>query len=130
MLREKKSADRKAMAQAVLALAEQHGVAARVEYEQPTCIALDLRLPGGLCLHLDFDGRSCQPDVYVLSWHMRYDTDTGLFVSPAFWPSHNSVHYKKATVVAYGFEDLMASLTRAFQGAADGSAYVREMPRR
>ena len=126
---ERRKADRLAMASAVHALALEYGCEAAIEDKpygdlspQESCVRI--RANRGLCLTVDFDGRSPQPDVHVLSWHMATDTDARL--ADAFCPSLNTSHYCKATDVAYGFDHLLATLRKRLALAQSGEAFSAE----
>lgn len=127
-LTERRKADRAKMADMVHALALEMGAAATIEHQpfgeiHPHMIAVQIRTDRGLCLTVDFDGESCQPDVHVLSWHTALDVDTCL--ADAFG-SVNQSHYSKATDVAHGLDSLLAVLRQKLAMCADGSAYSAE----
>lgn len=94
------------------------------DYPGPRCVQLKVRAPGGLCVTVEFDGDSCQPDVYVLSWHIDIGSDAQLS-NAVFGGAVNPHHLRKATYIASGFEDLCAKLKSGLQKAADGSAYLQ-----
>lgn len=126
MLTEKRQKDRLKMAYEVTKLAEAHG--ATVERQdfsglKPRSIDLLITAARGLSLSLDFDGQSCQPDVFVLSWHFRGVTDACL--ADAFGDL-NRHHFRKATDIAHGFDDLMDILARRLAQAESGEAFDAE----
>ena len=127
-LTERRKADRAKMAAAVQALAVEMGAAAEIVVRpygdmSPQMIVTKIRTDRGLCLNVDFDGESCQPDVHVLSWHMAHDVDTCL--ADAFG-SVNPHHFHKSTDVARGLPQLLDVLRRRLAMCADGSAYSPE----
>lgn len=127
-LTERRKADRAKMAEAVRALAVEMGCAATVVDRpygdmSPQEIVVNIRTDRGLCLGVDFDGQSTQPDVHVLSWHMATDVDTRL--SDAFG-SVNPHHFRKSTDVARGLDQLLDVLRRKLALCRDGSAYSAE----
>lgn len=126
MLTEKRQKDRLKMAYEVTKLAEASG--AKVERQdfsgwKPRSIDLLITTARGLSLALDFDGESVQPDVYVLSWHFRGTTDACL--SDAFG-NLNRYHYRKATDVAHGFDELLSVLAQRLDQALTGEAFDAE----
>lgn len=128
-LTERRAPDRKQMAAAVEQLITECGAAyTRLEgggYPGPRAIQLDLVAPGGVELSVDFDGDSPQPDVYVLSWHMGFDS-TRRLNNATFGGDVNPHHKCKATYIARGFEDLCAQLKKGLLMARDGRAYLPE----
>lgn len=123
-LSETRKADRQKMAEMVIKLARRLGAKAdfnEVFKDHPSEVWVDIEAPGGLQLTIDFDGKSWQPNTYVLSWHMAYDSPRRL--SPDYWPSLNTVHFLKATDVARGFDELANTLAVRLAAAASGSAY-------
>jgi hypothetical protein len=106
MLSERRKADRAAMLAGVVALLNHlHVDYADVTEELlgmcPRRVAVELRLPRGLCLTVDFDGDSPQPDCHVLSW--RVSTRSSACLSDVF-QSVNNYHFQKATDIAEGYE--------------------------
>lgn len=123
-LTEKLAADRSAMAKQVIQIATDHGATAQYdEFTGPREIMVSIEAPGGLCISLDFDGASPQPDVFVMSWHMDWRTSHKLNPT-AFAPdSVNPHHHRKATDFAYGFDQLCELLALRLSHAATGAAY-------
>lgn len=114
------------MAEAVVALAAQYGCKVQQQqggsYPGPRCIKVDIEAPGGLCVSVEFDGHSVQPDTHVLSWHMALGSEAKLDPQ-TFGGSVNPHHFRKATYVAEGFRDLMFKLEAGLALCQDGSAY-------
>lgn len=133
MLSERRKADRMMMAEGVRALAERYGLEAVVKDKPygdtmyPQRIDCRLRHARGLCLTVDFDGKSCQPDVHVLSWHMNSDAGA-VWLNPSMWGSINLFHFHKATDIAHGYEDLLAVLELRFGRLKSGDAYCDAKP--
>lgn len=129
-LSERRAADRRKMAEAVSALALQYDCKVeRTEggtYPGPRCIKLGIEAPGGLCVTVELDGNSVQPDVHVLSWHMALGVDARL-EPQVFGGNVNPHHFRKATYVAEGFRDLMFKLESGLALCQDGSAYQTPM---
>lgn len=127
-LSEKRAADRAKMAKAVEALALELGC--KVERREgrevlaPRGVRLNITAPGGLCVGVEFDGDSPQPDVHVLSWHMELHSEAKLEPS-TFGGDVNRHHFQKATYVARGFDDLMFKLDVGLSMCKDGTAYQR-----
>jgi hypothetical protein len=128
-LTERKKADRLAMAAALEKLILAHGATfERLEPAplSPRAIWLQVRAPRGLCVTVDLDGDSCQPDVHVLSWHIAQDSDARLSDRLALMGSINTHHWSKATMIAEGFESLCRALEFGLEAARDGSAFSPE----
>lgn len=131
-LTEKRKADRKVMALKLKALAESLGATADIEWEEPTSTfrkrrtIVHIKAARGLCLNVDLDGDSCQPDIHVLSWHMDLDTDARLDDS---FGNINRHHFRKATYFGEGFEGpwgLEGQVELGLCKARDGDAFNAE----
>lgn len=126
-LSETRAADRKKMAAAIEQLVLECGSTfTRSEggsYPGPHCVNINVSAPEGLNVRVSFDGKSWQPNVYVLSWNMGLDA-TRLLNSDTFGGSVNQHHFCKATYVAHGFDDLCRQLRSGLLMAKDGSAYL------
>lgn len=121
---ERKAADRKFIANAVIELAERLGLKFDwTDSPENRGISVNLQAPSGLSVRVSLEGRSCQPDIHVLSWHMAYESKLKLN-DATFGGNVNPHHKQKATYVAYGFEQLMIQLEKGFKMANDGSAYL------
>lgn len=125
---ERRKSDRAKMADAVAEIAREYGATATIEPEGsndicPRRVMIRIEAQRGLCLNLDFDGKSCQPDVYVLSWHFNHDTDACFSDRFASFGSLNRFHFRKATHVAYGYTALIATLERCLDLAQGGEAF-------
>lgn len=123
MLTERRKADRTRMAQALATIAADLGASVQIgaEFDGPRKITVSIAAARGLCINIDFDGKSCQPDVFVCPWHMSSKTDACL--SDAFPGSVNPFHWSKAMTVCYGFENLCAHVAEALEMARDGSCF-------
>lgn len=124
-LLETRAADREAMAKQLQLLIGECGATYEREAAQ-RAIFLHISAPGGLCLTMDLDGDSPQPNVYLLSWHMSHTSERRLN-DATFGGNVNPHHRRKATYLAHGFEDLKVQLSRGLKMAADGSAYLPEL---
>jgi hypothetical protein len=129
-LDERRTSDRQQMAKAIAAIATDCGATVvlneGVSPADTRAIFLDVFTPAGLEVRVEFDGKSPQPNVYVLSWHMSFNASKRL--NPVtFGGNVNTCHFMKATYVAYGFEDLCTQFTRALLLARDGGAFLPEV---
>lgn len=127
-LTERRKSDRAKMADAVADIAREYGATATIEPEgsnsiSPRRVMVRIEAQRGLCLNLDFDGQSCQPDIHVLSWHFNHDTDACLSDRFASFGSLNRFHFRKATHVAYGYTNLIAMLEHCLDLAQGGEAF-------
>lgn len=127
-LTERRKADRMAMIVGVEDLLKRLGVQyQRTEAELaeicPRRLSVELTLPKGLQLTVDFDGDSPQPDCHVLSWHMS--TASSACLSNVF-QSVNNYHFQKATDIAEGYAMLLAVLEDRIAAAQDGTAFSIE----
>jgi hypothetical protein len=115
-LSETRKGDRKKMAQIVVDLCKKYELEHSVEdpwNEQPLCIHVNFHSRNGLALHMEFEGDSCQPNVFVLSWHMEFSAhDNGLIISPEFCYDRNTCHFRKATDICYGMDHLVHVLNK------------------
>ena len=80
--------------------------------------------PRGLRVSIDFDGRSPQPDVYVISWNISTDSDAKF--ANGFAESINPHHWSKATDLAYGFDQLSYIVRNRLRQAENGCAFDAE----
>jgi hypothetical protein len=133
VLSERRASDRKTMAAALETLILECGATfERLEgpgFASPHEIMLEVTAPGGLRVPIELDGKSPQPDVHVLTWHMHYDSKKRLN-GAVFGGGVNPHHFRKATYVAYGFKDLCAQLRSALLMCKDGTAYLADEPSR
>ncbi|HDZ74085.1 MAG TPA: hypothetical protein ENH55_15270 [Aurantimonas coralicida] len=125
MLTEKRKSDRAVMASRLAASAESFGAQVTIEPEgsssiSPREVFVSIRGARGLSVTIDFDGRSVQPDIHVVAWHMALDSDACL--SDRFG-NVNPVHFHKSTAVAEGFDALLAVIARGLIMARDGTAF-------
>lgn len=126
---ERRKADRAKMAQELADLAIECGASARIEEawpggSDPRCTMVYIDGPRGLRVSIDFDGRSAQPDVYVISWNISTDSDAKF--ANGFAESINPYHWSKATDLAYGFDQLAHIVRKRLKAAADGPAFDAE----
>jgi hypothetical protein len=92
-------------------------------YPGPTCIRFNIEAARGLCVGVSFDGASCQPNTYVLSWYMKSGS-TDELNEATFGGSVNRFHRQKATYVAQGFADLCRQLEHGLALATEGTAFM------
>ena len=126
---ERRKSDRVKMLAGVEALLQRLKVDYQITTDEllgmcPRRVALELTLPRGLQLTIDFDGDSPQPDVFVLSWHMSTASSTCLAFG--VFDSINNYHFQKATDVARGFDRLLQVLESRILAAQDGGAFSQE----
>jgi hypothetical protein len=121
-LSETRKADRAIMAEKLAAAMCAAGATSALvrpsEYD-PHRIDVQIYAPGGATIHVDFDGKSCQPNVHVATWNTRGP----VFLSPILGDV-NSWHYGKLNVVGYGLDNLIQQLERHLARFADGSGYL------
>jgi len=127
-LTERRKADRLTMIAGIENLLKRMGVQyQRTEAELaeicPRRLSVELTLPRGLQLTVDFDGDSPQPDCHVLSWHIS--TTSSACLSNVF-QSVNNYHFQKATDIAEGYAALLAVLEDRITAAQDGTAFSAE----
>lgn len=125
-VKETRKEDREIMLRAMQRLCEKFGVPYEIDRAflgSARAVAIGIRGPTGLALTVDFDGNSCQPDVFVLSWHMMTDSRfDNTIIRSDFAQSHNEYHKRKATDVFRGFESLIRVMSIRLQRIADGTA--------
>lgn len=124
-LTEQRAADRRTMADALATMLRTAGAAVtEVERYQPRTIRLEVRAPGGGICWPEFDGESCQPNVYVVTWNVAHDAPNRNAIRFAItFGNVNSYHFHKASRVAYGFEQLGAVLAADVAACVSGAAY-------
>lgn len=127
ILSETRAGDRKKMATEIEKLVVECGStftrAAGEDDPGTQVIKLNVTAPGGLELLVDFDGKSWQPNVHVLSWYMDHNS-TKRLNNATFGGKVNPHHFHKATYVAWGFDDLCRQLRAGLLMAKDGTAYM------
>lgn len=131
-LNENRKADRAAMTKAIQDLVAEYGFTHETTIEgtgRGERIRIDITTARGLCVAVDLEAKSGQPNVHVLPWHVRWpETETRLDAGFCVVGGDvNPYHRQKATAVAYGFGQLMTGLRRGFEMVKDGSAF--EAPR-
>lgn len=125
-LTERRKADRLKMADEIESIVRECGatcVRSDPAPLSPRGIWLEIEGAGGLCVTVDLDGESVQPDIHVVAWHVSGDSDSCLAAS---FGDVNPHHFRKATHVAYGFEALRQEVRRGLMAARDGSAFDAE----
>lgn len=126
-LNERSKADRQKMADGVLKIIAECGATGSINPEDsfpgPRELAVPVSTPRGLKLLMEFDGDSPQPNVYVLSWYMDHNSPDRL--NPATFGVHDKTcGSRKATYIAYGYEDLVIKLRDGLTLAMNGEAFV------
>ncbi|QIV65803.1 hypothetical protein Cp1R7AA1_026 [Mesorhizobium phage Cp1R7A-A1] len=125
-LTERHAADRKRMAAIVKDFVDAHGVeesTIRPGYLDKSEICVDIHVTRGLRVTVDFAGKSQfhrADNTFVLSWNFATESDTCL--SDAFG-NINPYHFRKATQVARGMEQLLHCLEFSIGMAASGEAF-------
>lgn len=89
----------------------------------PKAHVISIMAPEGLCVRVELDGDSCQPNVHVLPWHFDLKSDTCF---DNRFGDINPHHFQKATLVAYGTQGLLDHLRRQLTMALDGTAFNEE----
>ena len=92
VLSETRKADRPKMAAKLAEVVRAAGGQAKiapVPYKQDA-ILVSIIPPGGGRVSVDFDGKSSQPNVFVLNWCIDIDSDDRF--NPVHWASINNYH--------------------------------------
>lgn len=132
ILTEKRKADREKMAAGVTELVTSLGMTVERDasgldgtvYEGRR-VSLELAGPRGVTVGVDFDGKSCQMDVYVLTWNTplhNKGADRVCFTAN-FGDMVNKFSRDKSTRIAYGFDHLQQILRTDIAKLNDGSAF-------
>lgn len=115
---ERRKADRQAMAASLEKIALKYG--ALYDWEGDSSeLHISICHPTGLSVNLWLRGKSTQPGVHVIPWHMRFGD---LRLAPTFGDV-NPHHFRKATHVRHGWDALATEIERGLSSAADGSAF-------
>lgn len=133
MLTERRKADRAKMAETLIAIAAEFGCSTEVEREGensicPRRIQVTVIHPRGLKCGFDFDGESCQHDIFVNGWHFAGECDTTL--ADCF--PHGVVnphHFRKCTTACEGFDSLCLHVRAVLGKANDGSLFCPKRER-
>lgn len=124
-LSQRRKHDRERMVATVTELALAHGAACRTHCSDlpghSREIRVDITAPGGLAVHVVFDGRAFSPNLYLLAWHLESGSTNRL--NPAVFPHVNPHHHRKCTECVEGFQSLCERLTRCLAAARTGAAY-------
>lgn len=125
-LTERRKGDRAVMARYVAQLAEAYGLTAW-EGSDVRERSVSVKGPHGLGLTVRFRGNTpqCEPDTYVLSWHMAPRMDDGYRLNPRVFEAVNPHHGCKATEVANGYRELCELLSNRFAHITGRTAFVR-----
>jgi hypothetical protein len=86
----------------------------------PQQVMVRIAAPGGADISVDFDGKSCQPDVHVATWNTR----DAVFLNPSTLGDVNPHHYGKLNRVGYGLDHLIALLSADVAKFVDGRGYL------
>ncbi|MDW9491723.1 hypothetical protein [Sinorhizobium meliloti] len=127
-LSETRKADRAKIAELVSALCSEFRIDhswTREGFDEayPKAHVITIMAPRGLCVRIELDGESCQPNVHVLPWHVSHAVDTCL--ADAFGDI-NKYHFRKLTDVAYGTDGLLRHLRQKFELIKSGAAFSEE----
>jgi hypothetical protein len=122
-LSEHRKADREKMADQLTELAI--GLGATVERSREAGREIRLEIVGaqGLQVGISFDGESWQADTHVVPWNIGFGWPARL--APSFGEV-NPYHFRKATHVAEGFDELLAEIRRGLELAKSGKAFQAE----
>lgn len=124
-LTETRKADRAEMVRRLEALVLSKGATCEVEPPPsiwgPRAVMVAIEAARGLALSVDFNGDSSQPDTHVLSWHVKLGCNTKL--QAGFAPSVNSCHFRKATDIANGFDELLTIIGARLDSVNSGAAF-------
>ena len=97
------------------------------DYPGPNTIKLAILAAKGLGVTVVLSKDSIQPDIHVLSWYIDINSTTQLN-NATFGGQVNPHHKRKATYVAYGFDNLLSQLKHGLEMAADGSSFLNSAP--
>lgn len=126
-LSERRAADRETMARRAAELVTQCGATFERTEGAPhpgaRAISLYVKAARGLCVRLEFDGDSIQPDTHVLSWHVGLESDARLS-NARFGGNVNPHHMQKATYIAHGFDALCERVRFGLELARSGEAFL------
>ena len=127
----RRQADRIFMAAALVKLVNECGASCQVNpldsYPGDREKKVVIDTPAGLQLTVEFDGDSSHPNVFVLSWHMHWQAEDHLN-NATFGGNVNCHHFRKATYVAHGFDDLCSQLRKGLTMAIDRTAFLPRKP--
>lgn len=131
-LTERRAADRQTMANTLAQIATECGATAEIEKApfgdmSRKMIMVRIRCQKGLQCAVEFDGESCQPDVFVNGWNIDADSDACL--ADTFPGSVNHYHFRKSTTVSEGFAALCDHVRDVCTKAAVGSIFDAERER-
>jgi hypothetical protein len=129
-LTERRKADRAKMANTLAELIRSFAIEPTIEREgessmHPRAWVVGLQTVNGLRCGFDFDGQSCQHDVYVNAWNLGLHTDK-LFADGFPGGTINPHHFAKCTTVAYGFDALCQHVRDVLEKDRDGTLYSAE----
>lgn len=122
-LTERRKADRAAMTKLIAEIAASHGAAVDIASDQPNDVRIEIEHPAGLRCYVWLSGRSIQPDIHVIPWHLAVGCSRRL--DPSFGDV-NPYHFRKATHVAHGWSALAAEIERGLVAASNGSAFIKD----
>lgn len=124
-LSQRRKSDRERMAATVSELAQAHGASCRTYCSEHPAqsreIRVDIVAPGGLAVHIVFDGRAVWPNRYLLAWHLASGSTN--LLNPAVFPRVNPHHHRKCTECAESFPSLCERLAQGLAAARSGAAY-------
>lgn len=121
---ERKAADREKMAAYLETFLREAG--ATVSREDPLgarSVRLKVSVTGGAYISVNFDGDSCQRDIFVCTWNTECDS---VFAFSGYMGEVNPFHFAKATRICYGFPELCDTLRDDVETLLSGKGYCAE----
>lgn len=123
-LSETRKADREQMAVILIEKCTEAGaVAYRNDINNNNNPRVKIEASGGLDCTIKFDGDSCQPNVFVSPWHIRFRCNSKLNHHAFGFDTVNPYHQRKSTLVAHGFDELVEQTMRVITRCVTGEAF-------
>jgi len=121
--------DRLRMLELMGALCDRYGIAHTFTLNylgNKRCVAITIEGPHKLSTTIAFDGASCQPNVFVVSWYVDDLSREQEWCISSEFGAHdlNSYHRRKATDVSRGFYSLCCMIENRLEKMVAGKAMM------
>jgi len=123
-----RQADRLKMANLLVGLCEKHGLRGEVAHPvfgKGRSLAVRILCRHGLTGSVDLRSPARRfPASFIVHWYFGPEDSEGWIIAPDFAQVRNSCHFRKATDICHSFPELVATLEKRLESAANDKALL------